>query len=81
MDKELRKEFVEMLEHERNTPTGWAIIMTMVDMLADDDELERLAETHKGMQEYGQFLTEKAKEQGTTIGAIIEQLISLAESK
>lgn len=59
MDKELRKEFVEMLEHERSTPTGWAIIMTMVDMLADDDELERLAETHKGMQEYGQFLTEK----------------------
>lgn len=59
MDKELRKEFVEMLEHERNSPTGWAIIMTMVDMLADDDELERLAETHKGMQEYGQFLTEK----------------------
>lgn len=49
MDKELRKEFVEMLEHERNTPIGWAIIMSMVDMLAEDDELEQLAETHKGM--------------------------------
>lgn len=59
MDKELRKEFVEMLEHERNTPIGWAIIMSMVDMLEDEDELERLAETHKGMQEYGQFLSEK----------------------
>lgn len=28
-----------------------------------------------------QWLNEKAKEQGTTIGVIIEQLISLAESK
>lgn len=59
MDKELRKEFVRMLEQERGTPIGWAIIMSMVDMLEDDDELERLAETHKGMQEYGQFLSEK----------------------
>jgi hypothetical protein len=59
MDKELRKEFVRMLEQERGTPIGWAIIMSMVDMLEDEDELERLAETHKGMQEYGQFLSEK----------------------
>lgn len=59
MDKELRKEFVRMLEQERGTPIGWAIIMSMVDMLAENDELERLAETHKGMQEYGQFLSEK----------------------
>lgn len=28
-----------------------------------------------------QWLNEKAKEQGTTIGAIIEQLISLAKSE
>lgn len=59
MDKELRKEFVRMLEQERGTPIGWAIIMSMVDMLEDEDELERLAETHKGMQEYGQYLSEK----------------------
>ena len=27
MDKELRKEFVRMLEQERGTPIGWAIIV------------------------------------------------------
>ena len=58
MDKELKKEFMEMLEQERGTPTGWSIIMAMVGMLEDDDELERLAEIHKGKQEYGQYLTE-----------------------
>lgn len=58
MDRELKKEFMEMLEKERGTPTGWAIIMSMVDMLEEDDELEHLAELHKGMQEYGQYLSE-----------------------
>lgn len=59
MDKELKREFMEMLEHERGTPTGWAVIISMVEMLEDDDELERLAEIHKGKQEYGQYLTEE----------------------
>lgn len=59
MDKDLKREFVEMLEQERGTPTGWAVIMSMVDMLEEDDELERLAEIHKGKQEYGQYLTEE----------------------
>ena len=58
MDKEVRQEFLRMLEQERGTPTGWAIILSMVQMLDEDDDLERLADIHKGVQEYGQFLTE-----------------------
>jgi hypothetical protein len=58
MDKEVRQEFLRMLEQERGTPAGWAIILSMVQMLDEDDDLERLADIHKGVQEYGQFLTE-----------------------
>lgn len=58
MDKEMKKEFLEMLEKERGTPIGWSIIMSMVGLLEEDDELERLAEIHKGVQDYGQYLTE-----------------------
>jgi hypothetical protein len=59
MDKAMKDEFIQMLKDERGTPQGWSVIMAMVDMLADDDEFEQMAEIHKGMAEYGQFLTEK----------------------
>ena len=59
MDKAMKDEFIQMLKDERSTPQGWSVIMAMVDMLADDDEFEQMAEIHKGMAEYGQFLTEK----------------------
>lgn len=47
-----------MLKEARGTPQEWAIIMEMVEMLEDDDDFERMAEIHKGMSEYGNYLTE-----------------------
>lgn len=58
MDNEIKKEFLQMLRAERNSDTGWAVIMSMVEMLEEDDKLEHMAEIHKGISEYGQFLTE-----------------------
>lgn len=37
MNKEKRREFLEMLKEERNSPTGWAIIMTMASLLENDE--------------------------------------------
>lgn len=59
MDKEMKKQFIEMLKEERNSPTGWAVIMSMVSMLGDDERMDYLAEMHKGIHEYGNFMTEK----------------------
>ena len=47
-----------MLKEARGTPQEWAIIMEMVELLEDDDDFERMAEIHKGMSEYGNYLTE-----------------------
>lgn len=59
MDEKMKQEFVQMLKEARGTPQEWAIIMAMVDMLEDEDEFEEMAQLHKGIAEYGQFLTEK----------------------
>ena len=59
MEKEIKREFLEMLKEERSSPTGWAIIMSMVSMVENDERMEYLAELHKGMHEYGNYLTEK----------------------
>lgn len=59
MDKELRREFIEMLKEQRNSPTGWAIIMSMVGMVENDERMEHLAELYKGMEHYGNYMTEK----------------------
>jgi hypothetical protein len=59
MDKKIKEEFIQMLKEARGTPQEWSVIMAMVDMLEDDDEFEEMAELHKGIAEYGQFLTEK----------------------
>jgi hypothetical protein len=59
MDKKMKEEFIQMLKEARGTPQEWSVIMAMVDMLEDDAEFEEMAEIHKGIAEYGQFLTEK----------------------
>lgn len=59
MDKEMKREFMEMLKEERNSPTGWAVIMSMVSMVENDERMDYLAELHKGIHEYDNYLTEK----------------------
>lgn len=59
MDKEMKKKFIEMLKQERNSPTGMAVIMSMVSMLEDDPRFEYLAELYEGMDQFGNFMTEK----------------------
>lgn len=59
MNKELKNEFIEMLQEERNSPTGWAIIMSMLSMVENDDRIECLAELHRGIHDFGNFMTEK----------------------
>ena len=49
MNKEMKKEFLDMLKEERNSETGWAIIMSMVSMVENDERMEYLAELHRGM--------------------------------
>lgn len=55
----MKKEFTKMLYDERDTPLGWAVIMAMIGMVENDDRFHQLAEFHKGMQEYHNFMTEK----------------------
>jgi hypothetical protein len=59
MNKEMRKEFLDMLKEERNSETGWAIIVSMVSMVENDERMEYLAELHRGMHDYGNYMTEK----------------------
>ena len=58
MEEKMKQEFIQMLKEARGTPQEWAIIMEMVELLEDDDDFERMAEIHKGMSEYGNYLTE-----------------------
>lgn len=59
MDEKIKQEFIQMLKEARGTPQEWAVIMAMVEMLEDDEEFEEMAELHKGIAEYKEFLTEK----------------------
>lgn len=59
MTQEMKKRFMEMLKEERDSPVGWAIIMSMVDMVQNDERMDALADLYTGMQEYHNFMTEK----------------------
>lgn len=59
MDKEMKYKFIEMLKEERNTPTGMAVMMSMVSMLEDDPRFEHLADLYEGIEEYKNFMTER----------------------
>ena len=55
----MRKRFKEMILEQKHTPTGEAVILTMVGMLEDDPRFESLAELYDGIEQYGNFMTEK----------------------
>ena len=60
MDKTKRHQFMEMIHEEigedhKLTP----IIASLLGMVEDDERFEELFEIHEGIEEYGQFLTEK----------------------
>jgi hypothetical protein len=59
MDKEMKYKFIEMLKTERDTPTGMAVIMSMVTMLEDDPRFEHLADLYEGIEQYKNFMTER----------------------
>lgn len=75
MDKDLKKRFIEMLKEERDSPTGWAIIMSMVSMVENDERMEYLAELHEGMHEFGNYVTEKEAKK------VVEGLVSFDGSR
>ena len=75
MDKETKKKFVEMLKEERNSPTGMAVIMSMVSMLEDDPRFEYLAELYEGMDQYKNFMTEREAKK------VVEGLVSFDGSR
>jgi len=59
MDEMLKKKFKDMLLEKKDTPVGQAVIFSMVGMLENDPRFENLAELYDGMEEYGNFMTEK----------------------
>lgn len=59
MNYEMKEKFKKMLMEERNTPTGMAVIMSMVSMVENDERFDYLAELYEGIQEYKNFATEK----------------------
>ena len=59
MNEVMRKKFKEMLLEQKHTPVGEAVILTMVGMLEDDPRFENLAELYEGIEQYGNFMTEK----------------------
>ena len=75
MDKEMRKQFLEMLKEERNSEAGWIIIMSMASMLGDDERMDYLADLHKGIHEYGNYMTEKEAKK------VVEGLVSFDGSR
>ena len=75
MDKEVRKKFIDMLKEERNSPTGMAVIMSMVSMLEDDPRFENLADLYEGIDQYKNFLTEREAKK------VVEGLVSFDGSR
>lgn len=59
MEEGMRKKFKEMLIEQRDTPTGLAVIMSMISMVEHDERFEHLAELYDGIEEYHNFVTEK----------------------
>ena len=59
MDEKMRKRFKDMLLERKDTPVGQAVILSMVGLLENDPRFDNLAELYDGMEEYGNFMTEK----------------------
>ena len=59
MDEIMRKKFKDMLLENMNTPVGKSVVLSMVGVLDGDPRFEGLAELYDGMEEYGNFMTEK----------------------
>ena len=59
MDEIMRKKFKDMLLERKDTPVGQAVILSMVGLLENDPRFDNLAELYDGMEEYGNFMTEK----------------------
>lgn len=55
----MRKRFKDMLLEKKDTPVGQAVILSMVGMLESDPRFESLAELYDGIEQYGNFMTEK----------------------
>lgn len=55
----MRKRFKDMLLENKDKPVGQAVILSMLTMLDGDPRFESLAELYDGMEEYGNFMTEK----------------------
>lgn len=55
----MRKKFKDMLLENMNTPVGKSVVLSMVGVLDGDPRFEGLAELYDGMEEYGNFMTEK----------------------
>ena len=66
----MKREFIEMLKQERNTPTGMAVIMSMVSMLEDDPRFEYLADLYEGIDVYKNYMTEREAKK------VVEGLVS-----
>lgn len=60
MDKMKRHQFMEMIHDEIGKDHKLVpIIASLVGMVDDEDRFEELFDIHEGVEEYGQFLTEK----------------------
>lgn len=55
----MKKRFKDMLLERKDTPVGQAIILSMVGLLEDDPRFDNLAELYDGMEQYGNYMTEK----------------------
>lgn len=60
MENEMKRRFMEMIREEMGESHRLApVIASLVGMVEDDEMFGELYEIHEGMEEYGQFLTEK----------------------
>lgn len=55
----MRKRFKDMILEKKDTPVGQAVILSMVGLLENDPRFDNLAELYDGIEEYGNFMTEK----------------------
>jgi hypothetical protein len=60
MDKEKRSRFMDMIHDEIGEDHKLVpIIASLMGMVQDDSKFEELFEIHEGVEEYGQYLTER----------------------
>ncbi len=55
----MKKRFKDMILEKKDTPVGQAVILSMVGLLENDPRFDNLAELYDGIEEYGNFMTEK----------------------